>query len=205
MHNDAYLARLAQRAYADHSFTADGDTQCLVEIDDRGVYRAVVAFRGTECDFEDILRDLRAVPWWDWQLGPCHAGFLKGARAMWPLIVDTVMAQGLEVALTGHSLGGALAAITGALMAANGKRPAALVTFGAPRPGFAELATWLKDVPQRRYVHGSDCVPSHPWPIWGYRHPGPATHLRHPGTRDDRFLDHRVAQYVTALDRLPAT
>jgi hypothetical protein len=54
----------------------------------------------------------------------------------------------------------------------------------------------LAGVPIARYVNGADCVPGHPWQLWGYRHVGDAISLGEPG---DKFLDHRIADYVERL------
>jgi len=104
------------------------------------------------------------------------------------------------VYLTGHSLGGALATITGAVMVARGKSPAGLTTFGAPRAGFTSVGAKLSGVPSRRFVRGIDCVPSHPWPLWGYRHVGDEVALPLADDEEaDRFLNHRMAGYVAAV------
>ena len=186
-----YFAERSQEAY-EASTISEAGVECHLTLEDG--WRCL-AFRGTEFDFADILRDIRSVPWYDGDLGWCHAGFLKGARAIWPTIAPFLLVDE-PVYLTGHSLGGALATITGAAMAVRGKALAGLYTFGAPRAGFRSIGVKLSGVPSRQFVHGIDCVPSHPWPIWGYRHVGSEVSL--PLAEDeeaDRFLNHRMTDY----------
>jgi hypothetical protein len=184
------LAQICERCY--HSVTKQfpNGTEVLVEGD-------VIAFRGTEFDGRDILRDLRALPWHDPVLGWCHAGFLKGVRGeCWEWLEGQITEKTL---LIGHSLGGAEADIAGGLaVSLLGIRPQAIVTFGAPRAGFAQLGRVLKDVPHLRHVHGSDCVPSHPWPLWGYRHLQGLWDLNSVDD-GDRFGDHKIGNYIRAL------
>ena len=69
---------------------------------------------------------------------------------------------------TGHSLGGALAQIAGAVL---GSDPiAACYTFGSPRVGNAYFDLWVK-VPSYRVMNYADIVPQVPLPIV-YRHSG---------------------------------
>lgn len=198
MTNPLYFAEKSAEAY-DRWTLRVGNVECSVSIESWG---RCVAFRGTEADFGDILRDVRAVPWYDRDLGWCHAGFLKGARAIWPILAPFTKNHD-PTWFTGHSLGGALATLCAAMMVREGRAPAGLVTFGCPRVGFS-LEGRLAGLPVRRYVHGADCVPSHPWPIWGYRHAGAVTRLN--GGRGiaepDRFLDHKMAGYVAAVRML---
>ena len=64
-----------------------------------------------------------------------------------------------DVELTGHSLGGAVALITGALMVRDEIIPRQIVTFGAPRCGRLKI---LDQVPVSMYRHGKDIVPMIP-------------------------------------------
>jgi len=54
-----YLAERSQEAYEASTF-AEGGVECLLILENG--WRAL-AFRGTEFDFADILRDIRAAPW----------------------------------------------------------------------------------------------------------------------------------------------
>jgi hypothetical protein len=122
----------------------------------------LVINRGSET-WQDWLRDfmfrpvtVREHP----QLGACHAGILEGALA----IVDQLDAAlaGRPAIYGGHSLGGAEAVAQAALMAARGKPPIAVVTFGAPRLGMARLVEFLGPYALRPYRRGNDIVPEVP-------------------------------------------
>ena len=188
----AYLVALSARAYGEATWKAGGVEALLV---DEGGFRAA-AFRGTEFDFDDILRDLRGLPWRDPDLGWCHSGFLKGVRRIWPRMEPVLTGSDSPLYLTGHSKGAAEATLAAALLVRAGRPPAGLVTFGSPRAGMGKLSRLLAGVPTARYVNGADCVPDHPWPLWGYRHTGDAIFLGQPA---DKFLDHRIADYVERL------
>jgi hypothetical protein len=200
MISPAECARLAQRAYAEATWRTPGDVEALL-IDDTG-YRAT-AVRGSETDFRDWLRNFRVAPWRDWQLGFVHKGYLEGARALWPL-VRAKMVEDPDPRprlIVGHSAGGSIGTVLAGMMAAAGRAPALLCTFGAPRPGFGKLGATLREarVAMWRYVHGIDCVPDHPWPVWGYRHPCDEIRVRDALTAGDRIKDHAVANYVRVL------
>jgi predicted lipase len=163
--SDRELARLCIRAYTEQTWRAAGDVEVLL---DTVAQAHCLAFRGTEFDgFSpiDLIRDLRFLPWYDGRVGWCHAGFLKGAQAIWPLVEPVAMKPGYPVALTGHSLGGALACIVAGFMCAGGKPPARLVTFGCPKPAYSGLRMLLfrhLNGNQKHYVNDGDPVPRVP-------------------------------------------
>jgi len=168
----------------------------------------VIAFRGTEFDMGDIIRDLRALPYFtayapEWM----HAGFVKGGlkffdeSGWWDIVDDK-----LPMYLTGHSLGGALAIVFGALCKWRTIPPVEIVTFGAPSVGYGGGLKWhLQDIPQARYVNGADCVPTHPMagmhtspaiPI------GPERNFKRRWVRKlPRFHDHRIAYYQRSMSQ----
>jgi ribosomal protein S10 len=74
----------------------------------------------------------------------------------------------IPIYITGHSLGGALAQIAGAVL--GGDQFAACYTFGSPRVGNAYFDLWVK-VPSYRVMNYADIVPQVPLPIV-YRHSG---------------------------------
>ena len=191
------LAELSARAYREHSFATVGGVEVLMDVRPETV---VLAFRGTEKDGRDIVRDLRGYPWWARELG-CwvHRGFLVGAR--------NVMAEfpwhfERPVHLTGHSKGGAEATVVAALMCAAGRRPRSLVTFGSPRTGSWGLGRILaaNGVGLQRYVFGADFVTQLPL-LLGllrvYCHVAPAKRIGR--ATGDGAKDHRIAGYVAAL------
>lgn len=197
MVTDADLARLSQRAYSDTPTWSRGDVHaCRTDFADG---TTVVAFRGSD-DLLNWLRDLRVCPQWHRQLGYCHAGFLAGALALLHQIAaDTA---GRRVIFTGHSLGGALALIMGALFILYGLTVVAIVTFGAPRPGFAKLARVLRRAPVLRlYRNGNDPVPRVPWLLGFYRTPGPQLPIG--AAAADPIECHFIERYIAAP--VPAT
>lgn len=200
----ADLARRCREAYdAPPTFEAGG-TEARLTIEANNV--TVVAFRGTTFDGLDIIKDLRAMPWWSRELG-CwvHAGFLKGVRRIWPLMTDTLAQIQGPLILTGHSKGAAEAAVCAAFMKrllrhglVQGKPPTMLVTFGAPRVGFPGFCNITRGIPGERYVNGIDIVTTLPLPgrIIRYRHDRAETAL-HWG-EDDLFKNHRIRDYEAA-------
>ncbi len=149
---------------------------------------AVVSFRGTEpTKLDDLLADAR-IAWKNAEFcaGRVHGGFLG---ALLPVLERTVAglkkhraAQG-RIWITGHSLGGALASLLYAWLAAKEpslKSSLRLVTFGCPRVG---------DDPFTATVDGAtggagvgiamerDPVPLVPPWSMGYRHIGKTVNL----------------------------
>ncbi|OHC74832.1 MAG: hypothetical protein A3G18_10330 [Rhodospirillales bacterium RIFCSPLOWO2_12_FULL_58_28] len=189
------LAHLVLQAYADPDRVVD-EVEWVVRPFSDGV---ALALRGTE-DKEDWLDNMRVMPWWCCGVGWCHAGWLKGVNGAWPHILRDLYAyQGLPIYVAGHSKGGAEAAIVAAKLCAAGRAPYALVTFGAPKPGFAGLAGILNDhqVDIRRYVNGADGVPLTPVSRLTYRHPAPAIRI---GRRRHPVSDHDMKRYIEALE-----
>jgi len=201
------LAGVARLAYEQAPTVEAGGVEVLevlVDGDQGGAEAAIYGFRGTTFDGADILKDLRALPRRDPELGLIHRGFGDGVRRIWPVLhalLAVAAAEERSIHFCGHSKGGAEAAIAVGLALAEGYRVASLVTLGAPRPGFAGLARRLEASPTRilRYVRGRDAVPVHPWPLWGFRHPGAAIRIGRPR---HRYRDHEIDGYIDELGRL---
>src|SRR5690349_15342834 len=68
----------------------------------------------------------------------------------------------IPIYITGHSLGGALAQISAAVLGSD--RIAACYTFGSPRVGNAVFDLWVKP-PSYRVINYADIVPQLPLPI----------------------------------------
>ena len=190
------LAELSRQAYDSATIKAN-NTEILIT-ESHGCL--VCAFRGTTFDGLDIIRDLRAFPWWASEgRGFAHKGFLVGVRSIMPILKTYPLASN-AVVLTGHSKGGAEAILTGAFMTLAGYPPVKIETFGAPRAAFGWIEDVLKGVPGYRWRLGADIVPTvpHRFPF-PYRHDRGLTTLatRHPSP----FLNHRINDYVRALQQ----
>lgn len=145
------------------------DVNCRITfIEDDGA-ALVVAFRGSITPI-DWATDFYAVPVEDRehpQLGICHAGFLSSAESIFVAVTKqlALSSAAVPVLVTGHSYGGALALGVGALLALAGRKPAAIVTFGAPRFGMATFVKSIADIPVRQYRRGNDPVPWLPFDV----------------------------------------
>uniref|UniRef100_A0A914YP82 Fungal lipase-like domain-containing protein n=1 Tax=Panagrolaimus superbus TaxID=310955 RepID=A0A914YP82_9BILA len=134
--------------------------------------RIYIIFRGTKTKKQLILEGWTTLfPKRDFYgVGMANKYFLNALEVLWPH-VQPVFAdpryQNFDVTFTGHSLGGALAAL-GALKAVidehrNGTN-IHLYTFGEPRIGNSELAKSFDDLLPNSYriVHADDIVPHLP-------------------------------------------
>ena len=154
----------------------------------------IIVFRGTE-DRLDWLTNVRA-EWVALQGGTrVHTGFFQ---AYWP-VRDKLFASVLRllehkprpVYLTGHSLGGALAAMATAELANHQEARvrdsiAACYTFGCPRAGDSSFDQYVK-VPLYRVTNGIDLVPAVPPFFLGYRHVGDTRHFGVVGNPPSRW------------------
>lgn len=171
MLSDLQLAGRCRDAYApDGSALVVGDTVALLRSVDG---ERVVAVQGTRSPGE-VLRDLEVEPLAYPGLGRCHAGFLRGALALYP----AVTAFDPDV-VTGHSLGGSIAVLLSALLCWYAPRAGRrCVAFEPARTTLdPDLGRVLADVPTRLYRNGNDPVPEVPvgLPLLPWRHPVPLT------------------------------
>ena len=216
----AYLKFLAQECQAAYEqppdLEADG-VEVRVTEDDHG--NLIFTARGTTFDGTDIIRDMRTVPWYSQMLQTwCHRGFLLGARAILPLIVEELkqhdMWDGIHeegeapYLLNGHSKGGSEMTLVAAYMVDIGLPPRALVTYGAPYAGGAGLRRWLKDVPGHRVVNQQDPVPTVPWllnKLGVFDHPRGETQVdtNINSRRWPAVENHRINNYIDALGYTP--
>ena len=204
MLTDARLAQLAAATYsAVPTWTGVGLDQSThaCRTDEDGL--VVVAFRGTIAPHDWIV-DFAARPASvidHATIGYVHAGFLAAALSVLPRVALGV--EGKRYILTGHSLGGALALMVGALMAAENHPPERIVTLGAPKVGFPAYASALGCVEVAQYRRGNDPVPEVPLALPGL----PWVHARLPlieigVPQDDPFSCHSVAGYVDDVTAL---
>lgn len=189
--SDADLIDASQAAYGEASIESANCHALIREIG--GV--AIVAFRGTDPRrLIDILQDLHAGVTRDPLLGDLHAGFLEDvASVAWRLIPRL---QGLPVAVTGHSKGGAEALVFSAMLAALARPPVRVSTFGAARTGRGSFLPLVAPLAGCDYRYGSDPVPFAP-PYFGT--PRPLVQIGHPGDRIGVLEDHALSAYQSAL------
>jgi triacylglycerol lipase len=92
---------------------------------------------------------------------PVHAGFDLAARAIYD-DVNPYLKPGYKTYVTGHSLGGAVAAILTIYLIENGVEVVRVVTFGQPRFTTADGVKRLSFLPLARVVDENDIVPMVP-------------------------------------------
>jgi hypothetical protein len=125
---------------------------------------AVLAFRGSDpvtlqTWLTDVVVRLVEREHYD---GRVHLGFSSALKHTWPKIERVLEpAQDKPLFLTGHSMGGALAVLTGCRLAKRGRAPVAIYTFGAPRVGDSDFCAGY-DLPTYRIVNRLDLVPEMP-------------------------------------------
>lgn len=156
--NDLDAAKLCAGIYAyagepaiawDHFDAGDDDDVCwaLKRIGDCDV----VVFRGS-VKGKDWWLDLQAFanPFTDGELGPVHPGFLHGMAHVFGE-VNALLRPDARLAICGHSLGAARAAILTAMFVLAGRIPASRIVFGEPLSGFALLASIVARAVGRSY------------------------------------------------------
>ncbi|KAJ7487040.1 Alpha/Beta hydrolase protein [Mycena latifolia] len=161
-----------------HGYVARDDTRKEI----------VVAFRGSVSPANFITDALAVLVDWDTThskvLAPpgtkVHFGFQNAWSTVSEKTLTTVTTElaahpGYSIVVTGHSLGGAMAALAGITLQM--LFPTTLVrlyTYGQPRTGNAVFATWINTLigPQRsfRVVHSNDGVPTMVPEMLGYMH-----------------------------------
>ncbi len=181
---------------------------------------AVLAFRGTEENLDNIRTDINIRFYRDSSGAKIATGFRQAYALVENQVTDAISEIGSDLPLyiTGHSLGGALAAIASARVRPS-DRVAACYTFGCPRVGDTEFAEQLWKVPVYRLVHASDIVPRLPF-AFGYRHAGDLRYIKRSGKLIESpnsvgtflafaftfatggkkvFENHRIAEYASNL------
>lgn len=154
-------------------FMPRASTRCIVV---NGPEAVLVAFAGTDpLVLANWITNLNA------RRGPdgIARGFNAAAAVVWPRlrpIVAAAAVRGRKVVLSGHSLGGVLAALIAFRMSEEGLAEAqAVYTFGMPRAGgraFAEAYNARLGARTFRLVHGDDIVPTLGPSGLGFRHVG---------------------------------
>lgn len=151
----------------------------------------IVSFRGTHTtrdwltdlsfllsDAGDICKGCQA-----------HSGFLDSWRGVRNIVLNEWNAlranySSYQTVAVGHSLGGALAALCAAQMKTSVPNASVyLFTYGSPRVGNEELASYIETVlgwRNFRVTHLNDPVPRLPGRALGFAHPGPEYSITSP-------------------------
>jgi predicted lipase len=137
-------------------------------------------------------------------IGWVHGGMNAALDSIYPAL-QAAMLKDDKYAVTGHSLGAALALMATGCMVAAGHPPVQWAAFAPPRVGFKKLIDLVATVPGTGYRNGNDPVPMVPLraePMWLYEQVPllrGGTPLRPP------WNDHHMALYVALEAALSAT
>jgi triacylglycerol lipase len=220
--DSATHARLPGREVA--AFDLPAVAGRVVLISDPGAREHTISVRGT-ANLHDALLDAEVIERYRPDLGVrLHLGFDETARAALAA-VRPLLRTGYRVNLTGHSLGGAAAAIIMMELLALGVEVGQVITFGQPMVTDAAGAALFGGSPLLRVADCRDPVPRLPPPLPGsaraaYRHFGtevllldgpdfvldPGRDERPSAVRGwtrllhDRVSDHHMAAYLARLE-----
>ena len=106
-----------------------------------------------------------------------HQGMLNAVKSVIEEVSEALLEMkekhpDASVAVTGHSLGGALASLAATALADRGFEPR-LTTFGQPRVGDWKFVRYANSkLDYLRFVHAGDLVPTLPPTEFGYYHAG---------------------------------
>ncbi len=194
IHKSLLFAELSRLAYAapesvEKAVYEAGLDQCVFIARDGAEgyvlgnrFDCMIVCRGTEPNqWNDIKADANA-----WtvasEVGRVHSGFHTEVNELWPLLEQQIKENQRPMWFSGHSLGGAMAAVCAVRCKISPipSNPQAIFSFGAPRVGDRPYTSFLK-VKHYRWVNNNDIVPRVP-PRWlGYRHMGQEIYINRRG------------------------
>lgn len=167
----------------------------------------VVVFRGSTTA-ENWERDLQPLPVFDKEVGFCHSGFLEQMDTALAEIIPALGTDAhMSLTVTGHSLGAARARIAAAKLTVRGVKVDQLLTFGSPRPGFANVRRIIEKsgMAHQSFRYNNDPVCLVPFPVplvLPFEHTEDWTQLTGPSNPDDALgalRDHKLQNYIGAL------
>lgn len=163
------------------AFSTALSTQAFVARDDTAQY---LVFRGSDV-IADWLANARFLPT-SRELGVhIHTGFIDALDEVWDELTAALRTSSLPVVVTGHSLGGALAALAALRLATSGTTVTAVFTYGQPRTGHADFRARYDSVLQSvtfRFINHIDLVTRVPLLLQSYRHVGRRMYIDADGT-----------------------
>ena len=212
-------------------FFNDESTQMLW-VEHRTEPVVVIAFRGTETDeYADLTTNL--APWGAARpgYGFVHKGFQEAFFGVEPILKAKLKAEsgrGLNIWITGHSLGGALASLASTTIMDHIKNDSsynlrAIYTFGMPRVGDEEFVKQVElgylenNVAAMRFRNANDAATKLPWRWLGYHHSGQLMYLgaddtfdfnpdnQDPGNTPEHLgalADHEIETYYSRISGL---
>jgi hypothetical protein len=202
-------AALCAEAY-DRTDLAVGEAKALSGYTADGY---AVAWQGTR-DWRQALADLDAVPHFVPGLGYVPRGFGRLAEAAYPELKRRAEAAGQSSVVSGHSMGGSLAILTGLMLARDGLPPRAIIAFAPARCVLTQSISLFGSssldqvtpllartaVEVQLYRLGGDEVPDLPP---GYDIPGTMTQLGRVESLLHELDDHAIAHIGAALADWP--
>ncbi|MBI1791157.1 MAG: lipase family protein [Acidobacteria bacterium] len=203
------IAQWAAERDLDSRFFDEGKIQGFTAQDDRLV---LAVFRGTD-QLEDWGINLNAAPERPRAAsirGELHSGFYESLLKVWDSrVAPALRDRGVrKVWITGHSLGGALAALAAAQAEmVEGVPVQGLYTYGQPRVGnkaFMDQFNGVLGSRAFRYVNDKDVVPRVPLLAMGYRHAREEMFFLADGKlREDPSLEEKLHNFIASeLDRI---
>src|SRR5262245_36820608 len=136
------------------------DIRYFLERNDK-THTQIISIRGT-ANSVNFSEDFNIAVRQDRQIAiPVHAGFDRAARAIYADVIP-YLKSGYKTYLTGHSLGGAVAALLSIYLIEDGVDVVRVVTFGQPRFTTADGVKRLGFLPLARVVDENDIVPMVP-------------------------------------------
>jgi Lipase (class 3) len=135
-------------------------------------------------------------------LGFIHAGFYIAALRVFQKLVAELEKRGQPFALSGHSLGAALALLLGGMFIQMGLKPVKIGAFAPPRVGGEQFVSIVSTVPIYACRYGMDPVPLAPMSIPSARYRQvPIVEFDAPFT-PLIFDNHHYPNYVRAVHAL---
>jgi triacylglycerol lipase len=181
----------------DFRFYDGASTQAFVCVDDA---RAMLAFRGSERDPIDWIRNAQFRPVPGEMGGHVHSGFHGALDEVWDDVVADLAQETRPLFVTGHSLGGALATLAAARAHTADRVVGGVFTYGQPRVGksdFQRAYNLALDDVTFRVVNHIDLVTRIPLLMQGYRHIGRRMYFDESGT-----LERDAGNWPVARDDL---